>query len=107
MTICGAGVLLNSLVCGGHCRTVIQAIFFDAVGTLFSLNGTVGDHYALVGREVGLDLPADQLDRAFAVASKRMPPRRAIGGPRQDDDKPWWRDLLDVVLTDVAPTLNE
>ena len=84
-----------------------EAIFFDAVGTLFYLTKTVGDHYALVGREVGLTLDAQQLDRAFFTAWRRMPPRAAIDGPRENDDKDWWRELVDLVLDEVAPSLGE
>src|SRR5205809_1353901 len=84
-----------------------KAIFFDAVGTLFYLTKTVGDHYALVGHEVGLTLDAQQLDRAFYTASAKMPPRSAINGPREDDDKGWWRQLVDLVLDQLAPSLSE
>jgi len=84
-----------------------EAIFFDAVGTLFYLTKTVGDHYALVGREVGLTLDAQQLDHAFFTAWKQMPARAAIDGPREDDDKGWWRELVDLVLDQVAPSLSE
>lgn len=84
-----------------------KAIFFDAVGTLFYLNGTVGDHYALVANEVGLALGADQLDRAFYSAWKKMPQRAAINGPRENDDKGWWRELVNLVLDQVAPSLSE
>ena len=84
-----------------------EAIFFDAVGTLFYLTKTVGDHYALVGREVGLTLDAQQLDHAFLTAWIRMPPRAAIDGPRENDDKGWWRELVDLVLDEVAPSLGE
>src|SRR5919106_795173 len=62
--------------------SVIKAIFFDAVGTLFYLTRTVGDHYALVGSEMGLTLDAKQLDRAFYTAWKQMPRRAAIEGRR-------------------------
>jgi len=86
---------------------MFRAIFFDAVGTLFQLNGTVGDHYALVGREVGLQLDADNLDRGFLAAWKRMPVRAAIGGPRDDDDKGWWRDLVEMIFDDVAPHIAD
>jgi putative hydrolase of the HAD superfamily len=86
---------------------VIKAIFFDAVGTLFYLTKTVGYHYALVGSEVGLTLDAKQLDRAFYTAWKQMPRRAAIGGPRPNDDKGWWRELVDRVLDQVAPSLSE
>src|SRR5947208_5462888 len=84
-----------------------EAIFFDAVGTLFCLSKTVGDHYALVGREVGLKLDAQQLDRAFYMTWERMPRRAAIDGPRENDDKGWWRELIDLVLDQAAPSLSE
>ena len=76
----------------------LKAIFFDGVGTLFYLTKTVGDHYALVGSEVGLTLHAHKLDRAFYTAWEQMPPRPAIDGPRENDDKDWWRQLVDLVL---------
>jgi putative hydrolase of the HAD superfamily len=86
---------------------MIKAIFFDAVGTLFYLTKTVGDHYALVGSEVGLTLDAHQLDRAFYKAWQQMPLRPAIDGPRENDDKGWWHQLVDLVLDQVAPSLSE
>jgi len=86
---------------------MIKAIFFDAVGTLFRLTKTVGDHYAYVGSEVGLDLDAQNLERAFHTAWKQMPERAAINGPRENDDKGWWRELVNRVLEQVAPSLGE
>ena len=86
---------------------MIRAILFDAADTLFYLTETVGDHYAYVGREVGLDLDAHQLERAFHVAWKQMPRRPAIDGPRENDDKGWWRELVGRVFDQVAPSLSE
>ena len=86
---------------------MIRAIFFDAAGTLFHLTKTVGDHYAYVGREVGLDLDAQKLESAFQAAWKQMPRRPAIDGPREDDDKGWWRELVGRVFDQVAPLLSE
>ena len=86
---------------------MIKAIFFDAVGTLFYLTKTVGDHYAYIGREIGLDLDAQELERAFRTAWKKVPQRAAIDGPRDNDDTGWWRELVDLVLDQVAPSLNE
>jgi len=86
---------------------MIKAIFFDAVGTLFHLTKSVGDHYALVGAELGLKLDPAKLERAFFAAWKKMPPREAIDSPRDNDDKDWWRELVDLVLGQVAPALNE
>ncbi len=88
-------------------HALLRAIFFDAVGTLFYLNGTVGHHYALVVREVGLTLDADRLDRAFYSAWERMPSRAPIDGPRPNDDKDWWRELVNLMLDQVAPSLSE
>jgi putative hydrolase of the HAD superfamily len=85
----------------------LKAIFFDAAGTLLYLTRNVGHHYALVGAEIGLTLDAAELDRAFATAWRSMPGRAAIAGPRENDDKDWWRELVNRVLVDVAPSLKE
>ncbi|HYY34785.1 MAG TPA: hypothetical protein VE867_00290, partial [Candidatus Binatia bacterium] len=86
---------------------LIRAIFFDALGTLFYLTRTVGHHYSLVGSEVGLALDAQQLDRAFYSAWKKMRSRPAIDGPRENDDKGWWRELVNLVLDQAAPSLSK
>ncbi len=86
---------------------LIKAIFFDAAGTLFYLTETVGAHYARVGREIGLELQTKKLDIAFASAWNQMPKRAAIDGPRENDDKDWWRQLVDLVLDEAASPLNE
>ena len=86
---------------------MIKAIFFDAAGTLVHLSKSVGYHYALVGKELGLELDAGALDKAFAWAWEETPPRRAINQPREDDDKGWWRDLVERVLGHVAPAMHE
>jgi len=89
------------------CAEMIKAILFDAAGTLFFLTKTVGDHYAYVGREIGLDLDAQELERAFRATWQAMPRRFAIEGPRENDDKGWWRELVGRVFDQVAPSLSE
>ena len=89
------------------CVEVIRAILFDAAGTLFYLTKSVGDHYAYVGREVGLDLNAEQLERAFHAAWQQMTRRPVIEGPRENDDKGWWRELVGHVFDQIAPSLTE
>jgi len=86
---------------------MVKAIFFDAVGTLFRLTKTVGNHYAYVGRQVGLNLDARSLERAFHTAWKQMPQRAAIDRPRENDDKGWWRGLVYLVLDQITPSLSE
>ena len=89
------------------CTEVTRAILFDAAGTLFYLTKTVGDHYAFVGREIALDLDAQKLESAFHAAWKQMSPRTAIDGPRENDDKGWWRELVGLVFDRVAPSLSK
>jgi putative hydrolase of the HAD superfamily len=84
-----------------------KAIFFDAAGTLFYLPRGVGYHYALVANELGLEWNSRELDRAFNDAWNAMPPRASIDGPRENDDKDWWRQLVDLVINEVAPSLGE
>jgi putative hydrolase of the HAD superfamily len=86
---------------------MFKAIFFDAAGTLIHLTESVGWNYALVGKKIGLELDAAQLDHAFAVAWNQTPQRAPIDGPRENDDKDWWRALVEIVLEQVAPSLGE
>jgi putative hydrolase of the HAD superfamily len=86
---------------------MMKAIFFDAAGTLIHLPESVGHHYALVGKRVGLALDAAALDWAFTACWKKMPARPAIDGPREDDDKGWWLKLVDQVIDQVAPRTSE
>jgi putative hydrolase of the HAD superfamily len=85
----------------------LKAVTFDAAGTLFYLTKTVGDHYQFVAKEVGLNLDAKKLNAAFYSAWAKMPPRKAIHGPRENDDKDWWRELADHVLSEAAPKVGE
>ena len=91
----------GAIITGVH-----KAIFFDAAGTLIHLPQSVGHHYAFVGERIGLRLEASALDRAFASCWKQMPLRPAIDGPREDDDKGWWRELVHRVLDQVQPDMN-
>jgi putative hydrolase of the HAD superfamily len=85
----------------------IKTIFFDAAGTLIHLPKSVGFHYSYVGERIGLRLDAGALDAAFADSWKQMPQRPAIDGPREDDDKGWWRELVNRVLDQTAPALGQ
>ena len=88
-----------------------KAIFFDAAGTLIRLTKSVGWNYALVAQRQGLTLDAAALDHGFAQLWQEMPLRPATGQPREDDDKGWWRDLverlLDRISTGISPLDRE
>src|SRR4029453_536569 len=92
--------------CANTNQRIPKTIFFDAVGTLIRLTKSVGQHYALVAQRQGLVLDAAALDRAFVQLWKEMPPRPATGQPREDDDKGWWRDLVERLLDCVSPRID-
>lgn len=83
----------------------LQVVFLDAVGTLFHLPKGVGFHYASVAARHGWTLAPSQLDAAFRLAWKCAPPKSTQPGPRPDDDRGWWRELVFAVLAecDVEP----
>lgn len=81
----------------------LKIIFFDAAGTLFHLPRGVGWHYRAVALRHGWDLCEDALRRAFGTAWREMPVRPAVHGPRADDDKGWWRELVERVLDECGP----
>ena len=56
---------------------------------------------------MGLSLEAAALDRTFATAWNNMPARPSTRIPREDDDKGWWRDLVNRVLEQTAPATND
>ena len=87
--------------------SAIKAIFFDAAGTLFHLPKGVGYHYALVANRMGLPLEASAADRAFRRAWSEMPTRPVTGLPREDDDKGWWRELVERVFAQASPETKE
>jgi putative hydrolase of the HAD superfamily len=84
-----------------------KAIFFDAAGTLIRLTKSVGWNYALVAQRQGLMLEAAAMDRAFAQVWNEMPLRPATGQPRDDDDKGWWRDLIERLLDRVSTGIDQ
>ena len=83
-----------------------KGIFFDAAGTLIRLTKSIGAHYALVANGQGLTLDPEQLTRDFAIVWKEMPIRPATGEPREDDDKGWWRDLVERLFDRVSPRID-
>jgi putative hydrolase of the HAD superfamily len=73
-----------------------KIIFFDAVGTLFEVRGTVGEIYGRFAQQAGLDVDPQVLNQAF-VQSFHAAPRAAFTGadpqtiPRLEYE--WWRAI--------------
>ncbi|MGQ9865603.1 MAG: HAD-IA family hydrolase [Pseudanabaenaceae cyanobacterium] len=73
-----------------------QAIFFDAVGTLFGVRDSVGHAYARIAAEFGVTAPPARLNQAFFQAFGSAPPLAFPGCPPSDlvaTEKAWWRAI--------------
>lgn len=51
-----------------------KVIFFDAVGTLFGVKGSVGEVYASLAQSFGVEAGADVLNHAFFQSFRKAPP---------------------------------
>lgn len=73
-----------------------KVIFFDAVGTLFGVKGSVGEVYREIALEFGVYLAADSLEQAFRDSFKTASPF-TFPGVAQDNipqqEFAWWRSL--------------
>ncbi|WP_395741350.1 HAD-IA family hydrolase [Prosthecobacter sp.] len=80
----------------------LQALFFDAAGTLIRPAEPVGATYAQVARRHGLTVDPAALMQAFRTAWKETaPPLHPEGRSSEDDDRGWWRTLVGLVFSRV------
>jgi putative hydrolase of the HAD superfamily len=76
-------------------REAIAGVLFDATGTLIETRESVGQVYAGMSREFGVDLPAWRLDDAFRRVLKRAGPRALDDAGDQDArDRDGWRAIV-------------
>lgn len=74
-----------------------KIIFLDAVGTLFGVKGSVGEVYAEVAQQFGVEVSAAALNRSF-LQSFRAAGMPAFGGidraERQSREFEWWLAIV-------------
>jgi len=83
-----------------------KAIFFDAAGTLFTVNGSVGGIYARLAREYEKDVSIRDLEAGFRRCFADAPPMAFPGAsPEQivSLEKQWWRDIVHDVFAPLGP----
>jgi putative hydrolase of the HAD superfamily len=73
---------------------MLQVVTFDAAGTLIRLVHPPGMIYAKVARHFGFSLDPDRVQDAFRTTWKTFAPPPESSGPRPDDDRDWWRELV-------------
>lgn len=82
------------------------AIFFDAVGTLFGIQGTVGEIYRKAAARHGLTgVDPVALDRAFYLRFAGSPPAAFPGVDPQGlphQERAWWRQVVQGSFTGLG-----
>lgn len=80
----------------------LQALTFDAAGTLIRVAEPVGRTYAAFAARHGLQTAPDEVMRAFREIWKALsPPLYPVKEPPLDDDRGWWRLLVGNVFCKV------
>ena len=75
----------------------IQAVIFDAAGTLIRTCEPVGEVYSRVAREYGAEVPASRLDEAFGRVFAAAPPNVHPGETLARSavlERHWWRERV-------------
>ena len=76
----------------------IQGVFFDAAGTLFEVNGSVGEIYSKFAHRYGVKSDAREINEAFTRYFPDQPPLAFPPGTAQAElkilERNWWRKLV-------------
>ena len=75
----------------------IQAVVFDAAGTLIRPREPIGETYARFARDFGVELPAARIEEAFERVWAAAPPNVYPGKPMAEAavlEKRWWWDRV-------------
>ena len=79
----------------------LQAVTFDAAGTLIRVAEPVGETYARIAADMGANLSQTQIEGAFREAFPAMPPMAFpdVDGPAlARAERAWWRQLVERVV---------
>ena len=85
---------------------MIQVVTFDAAGTLIRLIRPPGAVYADSAHSFGYDLNPDRLQAAFQAAWRSLAPPEETAGPRADDDRGWWKELVSLTMRQAGYRLG-
>ena len=81
-----------------------KVIFFDAVGTLFGVRGSVGEVYREIALEFGVNLAAEILEQAFRSSFKAASPPIFPGVKPEDipqQEFAWWKAIAQETFAQV------
>ena len=95
-------ILIGTVMLSRHRK----AVFFDAAGTLFTVNGSVGEIYARLARDHGKEVSVADLEAGFRRCFATTPPMAFPGASPEQVlvlEKQWWRDLVQSVFASLGP----
>ena len=83
----------------------LKVVFFDAAGTLLTVNGSVGEIYADIAREHGMDVAVSDLEAGFRrsyVTAPSMAFPGAVSEQIPTLERQWWRNLVQEVFASLG-----
>lgn len=85
----------------------IQAVFFDAAGTLFTVRGSVGEIYCQIAKKHGKEVAVKDLEAEFRRCFLSAPPLAFPQATTPEDlkerERQWWRELVWQVFAPLGP----
>jgi putative hydrolase of the HAD superfamily len=75
----------------------IEAVFFDAAGTLIKPNRRVGESYAVIAKKYGMEVSAAEIAERFRLCFHAAPPLAFPGAPAaaiENLERAWWKELV-------------
>ena len=81
-------------------------VFFDAAGTLITVNGSVGARYAVLARAYGKDVDPREVEAGFRRSFPKAPPLAFPGAPvakLAELEHAWWRAVVRDVFAGFGP----
>ena len=81
-----------------------NVIFFDAVGTLFRVRGSVGEVYSQIASDYGVQTEPELVNRHFYAAFKTAPPAAFpnAGDRLPQLERDWWQSLVERTFESVG-----
>lgn len=89
-----------------HRNKTISAVFFDAAGTLFTVNGSVGATYARLAEKHGKAVTVNDLEAGFRRCFIVAPPMAFPGAASTEIptlEKQWWKTVVQDVFAPLGP----
>jgi len=86
-----------------------KVIFFDAMGTLFDLNTSVGEIYQKFALKYGVKVDLEALNNAFSISFKSASPlafKVADLEIIKQQEFNWWKNVVEITFSQISPLEN-